>query len=191
MKNKSELFEIVDNLRTDCAGKQKLGMHFILASIPIWFAIFLIHNSALPLQTKNVFSFFCSAPLMPLAFGASKLLKIDFQNKENPLTNLGILFSLNQMLYILIAMWALSATPSHMLMIYAMIFGAHLLPYGWLYKSKTYYIFAICVPITILFLGLSYPPVFLAGTMILVEILLFTCLILEERKRSQSYPCRI
>ena len=26
-------------------------------------------------------------------------------------------------------------------MVYTMIFGAHLLPYGWLYQSKTYYVF--------------------------------------------------
>lgn len=182
MKNKSELFNIVNQLREDAAHKQKRGLHFIMASVPIWLAILIIQSTTLPLQTKGILTFFCSTPLVPLALAASKLLKIDFQNKENPLTNLGILFSLNQILYILIAMWALHDKPTHMLMIYAMIFGAHLLPYGWLYQSKVYYVFAICIPILNLYLGISYPPVVLAGTMLCIEILLCICLALEERK---------
>ncbi len=182
MKNKSELFNIVNQLREDAAHKQKRGLHFIMASVPIWIAILIIQSTTLPLQTKGILTFFCSTPLVPLALAASKLLKIDFQNKENPLTNLGILFSLNQILYILIAMWALHDMPTHMLMIYAMIFGAHLLPYGWLYQSKVYYVFAICIPILNLYLGISYPPVVLAGTMLCIEILLCICLALEECK---------
>ena len=75
---------------------------------------------------------------MPLAYFVSKLIKVDFQNKGNPLTNLGILFSVNQILYLLIAMWVYGTVPEKMLMVIAMIFGAHLLPYGWLYKSKVY-----------------------------------------------------
>lgn len=186
MKNKSELFDIVNSIREDGSHKQKRGVHFIMASVPIWFAILIIQSTDLTLQAKGVFSFFCSAPLVPLAFAASKLMKIDFQNKENPLTNLGILFSVNQILYILIAMWALYEKPTHMLMIYAMIFGAHLLPYGWLYQSKTYYIFAIAIPIISLLFGMYHPPVVLAGTMLCIEILLCICLVLEELKSLQA-----
>ncbi|MCS4468908.1 hypothetical protein JTS96_12125 [Clostridium botulinum] len=48
---------------------------------------------------------------MPLAYMISKVIKVDFTNKENPLTNLGVLFSLNQMLYLLIAMWIYQEVP--------------------------------------------------------------------------------
>lgn len=77
----------------------------------------------------------------PLAWGLSKVLKIDFEGKGNPLSKAGILFSVNQMLYILIAMWVLSAVPEKMLMVYAMIFGAHLMPFSWLYRSRSYMVF--------------------------------------------------
>ena len=40
---------------------------------------------------------------MPLSFAILKMIQADFQSKENPLTNLGILFSVNQSLYLLIA----------------------------------------------------------------------------------------
>ena len=41
---------------------------------------------------------------MPQSYFISKLINVDFQNKNNPLTDLGILFSVNQVLYLLIAM---------------------------------------------------------------------------------------
>ena len=96
-------------LRRDCAVKQQRGLHFILASVFIWAGILALHLSSLSLGAKNLFTFCLSAPLMPIAYGLSRLLKIDFQNKANPLTPLGILFSVNQMLYLLIAMWVFDA----------------------------------------------------------------------------------
>lgn len=118
---------------------------------------------------------------MPLAFLVSKIIKVDFQNKENPLTNLGILFSANQMLYLLIAMWVYPTLPEKMLMVIAMIFGAHLLPYGWLYKSTSYVVFAILIPILSLIIGISFEPYMLAIMMIIIEILFSICLIVENK----------
>ena len=172
----------LEELRLDCTIKQKRGLHFILASIVIWFAVLIIHLTSLPILTKNLFTFCCTAPLMPLAFFISKIVKVDFQNKENPLTNLGILFSANQMLYLLIAMWVYPTIPEKMLMVIAMIFGAHLLPYSWLYKSKSYMVFSIAVPILSLIVGLNFEPYILATLMIVIEILFSACLIIENNK---------
>jgi hypothetical protein len=119
---------------------------------------------------------------MPLAFMISKIIKVDFTNKENPLTNLGVLFSANQILYLLIAMWIYNAFPEKMVMVLAMIFGAHLLPYGWLYKSKSYIVLSIVIPIAALIIGINFPPYFVAGLMIMVEIA-FSLLLSYEVKR--------
>lgn len=176
----------LEELRLDCAIKQKKGLHFILASIIIWSAVFIIHFTALPIMTKNLFTFCATAPLMPIAFLISKIIKVDFQNKENPLTSLGILFSANQILYLLIAMWVYPTIPEKMLMVLAMIFGAHLLPYGWIYKSKAYIVFAVLVPILSLMIGISFEPYMLAGMMIIIEILFSICLIVENRRISSD-----
>jgi len=176
----------LEELRLNCAIKQKKGLHFILASIFIWCTILIIHLSSLPILTKNLFTFCATAPLMPLAFFISKIIKVDFQNKENPLTNLGILFSANQMLYLLIAMWIYSTVPEKMLMVIAMIFGAHLLPYGWLYKSKSYMVLSIIIPILSLIVGLSFPPYILALVMMIIEILFSFCLVAEIKKIPQK-----
>ncbi|GKU24417.1 DUF7010 family protein [Clostridium folliculivorans] len=175
----------LEELRLNCAIKQKKGLHFILASIIIWCAVLIIHLTSLPIMTKNLLTFCFTAPLMPLAFCISKIIKVDFQDKENPLNNLGVLFSVNQILYLLIAMWVYPTIPEKMLMVIAMIFGAHLLPYGWLYKSKSYMVVAILVPILALIVGISFKPYILASMMVLIEIIFSVCLILENKRMSQ------
>lgn len=160
----------IDEWRKDCAVKQKKGLHFIVASVVIWGLILGIQMTVLPVLTKNLFTFCATAPLMPLAYFVSKIIKVDFANKENPLAKLGLLFSLNQMLYLLIAMWVYPTVPDKMLMILAMIFGAHLLPYGWLYQSKAYYGFSIFISLSMLGVGIFYGGVAVAATMLVIEI---------------------
>ncbi len=172
----------LEELRVDCAIKQKKGLHFILASIIIWTAVLFVHLTNLPILTKNLLTFCFTAPLMPLAFMISKVIKVDFTNKGNPLTNLGVLFSLNQMLYLLIAMWIYPTVPEKMVMVLAMIFGAHLLPYGWLYLSKTYSFLAVIIPLVVLFVGIRSQAQVVAGIMIAFEILFSLLLIFEVKK---------
>jgi hypothetical protein len=142
----------------------------------------IIHLTELPILTKNLLTFCFTAPLVPLAFILSKIIKVDFTNKENPLTSLGILFSVNQMLYLLIAMWIFNAIPEKMVMVLAMIFGAHLFPYGWLYKSITYMVLSVVIPIAALIVGLNYPPQIVAAMMIGVEIVFSLLLVFEVKK---------
>lgn len=176
----------LDEMRQDSAIKQKKGLHFILASVVIWAGVLVIHLSALPILTKNLLTFCFTAPLVPLAFLISKLIKVDFSNKENPLTNLGILFSVNQMFYLLIAMWIYNAMPEKMVMVLAMIFGAHLLPYGWLYKSKSYMVLSVIIPIAVLVIGLNFAPSVVAAVMVVVEIVFSLLLFLEVKKISRK-----
>ena len=171
----------LEELRMDCAVKQKRGLHFILASVVIWCAVLIVHLMDIPVLTKNLYTFCCTAPLLPLAYFVSKIIKVDFQNKSNPLTNLGILFSANQMLYLLIAMWVYPTVPEKMIMVIAMIFGAHLLPFGWLYKSKIYMAFSVIIPIAALIVGINFEPYILAVMMIVIEIIFAVCLAIENK----------
>lgn len=178
----------LNQLRLDCAIQQKKGLHFILASILIWTGVLIVHLTGLPILTKNLLTFFFTAPLMPLAFLISKIIKVDFTHKGNPLTELGMLFSLNQMIYLLIAMWVYPTVPEKMVMVLAMIFGAHLLPYGWLYLSRTYMALSVAIPIAALVVGLNFPPYAVAGMMIAFEVLFSVLLALEIRSLPEASP---
>ncbi|WP_251861775.1 hypothetical protein [Clostridium sp. Marseille-Q2269] len=181
----------LEELRLCCAIKQKKGLHFILASIIIWCVVLIIHLTSLHILTKNLLTFCATAPLMPLAFLISKIIKVNFQNKENPLTNLGIIFSLNQMIYLLIAMWIYPTVPEKMLMVLAIIFGAHLLPYGWLYKSKSYAVLAILIPILSLIVGINFEPHILAMMMVIMEVLFSISLAVENKKLMLDFKCNV
>ena len=64
----------------------------------------------------------------------------------------------------------------------AIIFGAHLMPYSWLYKSNSYFILSIIIPITALIIGLNFEPFVLAILMIGFEVL-FSILLINEIKK--------
>ncbi|MBC6342295.1 hypothetical protein ERK18_04545 [Lactobacillus kimbladii] len=176
----------INELRLDCALKQKRGLHIILASIIIWLVIAIIYFSPMPILMKNLLTFVCAAVLLPLSYFVSKLINVDFQNKDNPLTELGILFSVNQALYLLIAMWIYPTIPEKMLMILAIIFGAHLLPYSWLYKSRVYFTLAILIPFLALIIGLNCEPAILALTMMGIEIVFSLALVWENKEITKN-----
>ena len=171
----------LEELRLDCAVKQKKGLHFILASVFVWCAMIFVHTSQLPIVTKNLLTFCFTTPLVPLAYFISKIIKVDFQNKSNPLTKLGLLFSVNQILYLLIAMWVYPTVPDKMLMVIAIIFGAHLMPFGWLYKSKAYMAFSIIIPVLSLVVGCMFETYLLAVMMLVIEILFSAFLMIENK----------
>lgn len=185
MENKENMLSALRELRKDVAKKQKKGLHFIVASVFLWMAITYIHTSSIPVTAQNLYTFFCSALLVPLAYFISKIIGVDFQNKDNPLSNLGLLFTINQILYILISMWVYAAVPNKFLMVYAMIFGAHLLPYGWLYQSMTYYVVSVIISIAVLMLGLYCSAIAVAVFMIIVEVVFCCCLIIENKTGDQ------
>lgn len=172
----------LEELKKDCSIKQKKGIHFIIASVIIWSMILIVQLMDLPILTKNLLTFCCTAPLMPISFLISKILKIQFSDKTNPLNNLGILFSINQMIYLLIPMWLFTAMPDKMLMVFAMVFGGHLLPFSWLYNSKLYMILSIIIPILSLIVGLNFENYILAIMMIIIEIIFSILLFVENKK---------
>ena len=176
----------LNELRRDCALKQKKGLPFIMSSVVIWTAILCVHLTNLPIQTKNLLTFCCAAPLVPMAYAASKLIGVDFQGKSNPLNKLGLLFTLNQILYLLIVMWVYADVPDKMLMTFTMVFGAHFLPYSWLYESRTYLVLSIVIPPCALILGLMFAPAVLAGVMIGVQVVFSLLLWMEIRAMEKT-----
>ncbi len=172
----------LEELKKDCSIKQKKGIHFIIASVIIWSMVLIVQLTNLPILTKNFLTFCCTAPLLPIAFLISKILKIQFQDKSNPLNILGILFSINQIIYLLIAMWVYPTIPDKLLMVVAMIFGGHLLPYSWLYNSKAYMVLSIVIPILALVIGLNFENYILAIMMIGIELIFSILLVIENKK---------
>ena len=172
----------LDQLRMDIAKRSKKGLHFIIASVIIWCAVLVVW--LLPIEniiTKNLLTFCFTTPLLPLAYMISKIIKAEFSVKDNPLNKLGILFSYNQFLYILIAMWVYPTVPDKMVMVLAVIFGAHLMPFGWLYKSKAYSVMSVIISFGIFIIGIMFNAVIVSIIMITFEVIFCFWLIVENK----------
>ena len=177
MENKTDL----ETLRNEIVIKQKKGLPFIGASVVIWLLILIVIILDLPQDKENLLVFCCSCPLLPISWIIGKVIKVDIFDKSNPLGNVGFLFTCNQFLYLLIVMWVFSVVPDKMVMVYAMVFGAHLLPYSWLYKSLSYRIFSIAIPIVSLIIGCIFSAFSVAVTMLIIEVLFVFSLVVEVR----------
>ena len=172
----------LNELRIDIAKRGKKGLHFIMASVIIWCVVLIIW--LLPIKdimTKNLLTFCFTTPLVPLAYVISKIIKAEFSAKDNPLNKLGMLFSYNQFLYILIAMWVYPTVPDKMVMVLAIIFGAHLMPFGWLYKSKAYSVMSVFISFTILIIGIMFNAVVVSIVMVVFEIIFCIWLMFENK----------
>ena len=79
-------------------------------------------------------------------------------------------------------MWIYPTIPEKILMILAIIFGAHLLPYYCLYRSRVYFTLAILILFLALIVGLNFEPAILALTVKGIEIIFSLALVWEIRK---------
>ncbi len=170
----------LDELRTDCARGQKKGLHFIAASVVVWAAIFFVYSSNMPMLDKNIYTFWCTGLTFPLALLFSKIFRIDFAGKANPLNKAGLLFTCNQIIYLIIPICMCNALGENMLMVFTIIFGAHLLPYSWLYKSRTYLVMSISIPIAAVIVSIFCYNWVLAAIMICIQIISVIGLVIEN-----------
>ncbi len=88
--------------------------------------------------------------LFPVSILCAKILKVDLFYKENPLINGLLIATNNQILYLVICIVLLIKAPMWVLPVYAIIYGAHLLPYSFFYQSKNYRYSSIFICIAIL-----------------------------------------
>ena len=119
---------------------------------------------------------------MPLAWIFSKLIKANsFRKSNNPIDKLGFLCTMNQTLYLIIVMWAYNQKPEGMLMLYAIVFGAHLLPFGWIYDSVSYKFASVVEAIGALLIFFKWGNVPMVAFIIAMQIILCISLFVEVR----------
>ena len=178
------------HMKIEFAVKQKKGLPFILASAVLWAILLVAYLTDLDISTKNIIALCCSALLMPVGMLFGKIVKVNIFSKENPLSSLSIVAALNQLLYLPIVLWAMYAIPDKMIMAYAIVVGAHFLPYYWIYFSPTYFYAAIIVPIASLIFGIYFSQVIVCLAFVAFDILI--CILLSlEIKQARKYLASI
>ena len=175
--------ESLNELRKDAALTQKRGLPFMMASVLLWTAIMVSRICMTDVNQMNFFTFCTSAMLMPLASLFGKMLGADIYRKTaNPINKLGFLCNINQFLYLPIAMWAYSAHPDSMLLIYAIIFTAHLLPFSWVYDSRIYFTAAFVESIGVILIGYRFGYPVAMGFIVVMQIIVCIRLFMQVKE---------
>ena len=175
--------EALNDLREDARRIQRSGLPFMLSSVILWSMISLVQFLDISQVAKNTFTFGTSMFHFPLSLLFAKILKANFiQRTKNPVNALGFMMTMNQMLYLLIVMWAYNQRPVGMLMVYAMVFGAHLLPFSWVYECKGYMVMSIIETIGAFLVGVFLGNLAVAPFIVICQIILNVLIFANERK---------
>ena len=170
-------------MKTEAMMLQKKGVPFMMASVVIWTLVTIVRTLPADLMTKNLYTFYCPALLLPCVLLFSRITGAHvFKNRSNPFNKLGLINTANQMLYLLIVMWAFNQKPDAMLMLFAMVFGAHLLPFSWLYESKTYLVMSLITTFGSMIISIFAGEVCVGVFMIVCQTVMSVLLLLECRK---------
>lgn len=140
-------------LRHEIIVENKNGVNFIVAASICWLLISI--NWLMPYSDYNkaIYTFFCTAPMMPLAFLFSKVFKTTWEIPDNPLNELGLWLNFAQLFYFPFVFIFFAQYPDQFVMAFAIITGAHFFPYAWFYRTKAYAVFAGIISLGAALLG--------------------------------------
>lgn len=183
-KNNSKK-KVLNRLKIEYAVSQKKGLAFIMASAVVWTAMLIVFLTNLDIAVKNIIAMCCSALFMPVGMLFGKVIKVNIISKENPLSSLALVAALNQILYLTIALWAMFAVPDKMIMVQAIVIGAHFLPYYWIYFSPTYFYASIIIPVVSLIFGLNFSQAIVCLAFVVLDIIICILLCLENKQANK------
>ncbi|MCE7992259.1 MAG: hypothetical protein HEP71_09775 [Roseivirga sp.] len=129
-------------LRHQVITENKNGINFIIAASICWLLISTNWLMPYSMQNKALYTFFCTAPMMPLAFLLSKTFKTSWKIPNNPLNELGLWLNFAQLFYFPFVFIFFAQYPEQFVMAFAIIRGAHFFPYAWFYNTKSYAVMA-------------------------------------------------
>ncbi len=171
--------ETMDGMRWELSVKAKNGIDFILAASIIWLVISYIWTLEIDAYNKSILTFIAIGLMLPLALSFSIFFKTKWKDKFNPLQPLGLWLNIAQLLYFPFLIFTLIEIPDYFVMVYAIIYGAHLFPYAWFYKVAYYAVLSGITATGALLLGLLQPdrmyliPVLMSISLIILFVLLY------------------
>ena len=179
--------ESFDKFKIELSLKARNGIDFTLSATIIWGLVAYIWTLPISSYNKSVLVFMVSSLLLPTALGLSKILKTQWKIEENPLQPLGLWLNFAQLFYFPFLIFTLVKMPDYFIMTYAIITGAHLFPYAWLYKTKWYAIFAGVIAVGAFILALVLPKTQMYYIALITSLLLLVLsigLYFDARKKS-------
>jgi len=175
----------LDELRAHLARATGRGVSALGAGVGLW-TVFAAVGALVPDATiRALVIVFGSGLLFPLSMLVARMLQLDYFAKGNPLGPLAGIVGAVQVLFIPLMVGATFTTPDAVPWYLAVLVGAHLLPYAWLYFSRTYLVTAIAIPVAAGVVGglLGWSAV--GAPLVTAGILLVASVSLARRNRAE------
>ncbi|SET31933.1 hypothetical protein SAMN05421676_10425 [Salinibacillus kushneri] len=175
-------------MRTALSIKAKNGVAFLFAASILWSLITVVFLLPIDLYSKNIYLLWSTGAMFPLALLFSKLFKAEWKSDDSPIGLLGLYLNLAQLMYFPIVIWAMVQSPSHMILFFAIVTGAHFFPYGWFYHAKAYFIMSPIISISILMIGWNLPlkHLWLIASMMVVFLIILSIWLYMDYKNKKS-----
>lgn len=140
-----ESFE-TERRRISSATQRGIGMP--VAGMLFWLAVAWLTRH-FRVEQAVLYSFFLTGIVFPIGFLITRLAGGDLFAKSPGLTPLGALLAALQFFYWPIIILVFNLAPAWTPWTMAVLFGAHFLPYAWLYRSRAYAFLTISVAISL------------------------------------------
>lgn len=134
----------IDAARHEAITSSGAGFAFLFAFGLAWLGAAGL-SYVVPPKTAAWIYLLQGLPAVPLAFALQRVLRFPHASKANPLLPLALLLLFIQPVAFPVFLLVLSLAPAYVPMAFAVVVGAHFLPYQWLHKTKLYGVLAVVV----------------------------------------------
>lgn len=175
----------LDALQADIGAKTGRGINAMIAGVILW-SLFAATGALIGDEFILALVYLFGAGLLfPFSLLVAKVLRLDPYAKGNPLGPLAGILGAVQILFIPLMWGAAFVSPHSVPWFLAVLVGAHLLPYAWLYRSRAYLVASIGIPVTAGLIGwLLAEHVRFAAPAAVVVILAVTAFLLHRENRA-------
>lgn len=140
-----EAFE-VERRRLSIATQRGIGMP--MAGLLFWLGVAWL-TRRFPAEQAALYSFFLTGVVFPIGMLFTRIAGGDLFAKSPGLTPLGALLAALQFFYWPMIILVFNLSPAWTPWVMAVLFGAHFLPYAWLYRSRAYAFLTISVAVSL------------------------------------------
>jgi hypothetical protein len=135
----------IEKVKLDLMIRTQRGIVMIYIGAIYWFMLGILSFVHMPIKLLGLFYLIGAGMLFPIGIVLSRLLKIDFAAKDNPLSNIAGFIGGMQMFFAPILVLIFLEEIEWLPFFVAILTGAHFFPFAALYNSKGYLFLTISV----------------------------------------------
>ena len=178
--------EALTHLRQDLSRRTVRGINAIVAGIFLWTTFTVLGVVVSDSYVLALVYVFGAGTLFPLSLLVAKFMRLDPYAAGNPLGVLAGLIGAVQVLFIPLMIGATLTVPTMVPWFLAVLVGAHLLPFNWVYASRTYVFAAVAISLSAGLIAWLFPTAVAIAVPATVTVILIITAVLLNKENTQA-----